>query len=195
MKLALIRHGITAWNLEKRIQGRTDLPLCQQGREYLSGLAIPTAYREFRWYCSPLERALQTAELMQLTSIEVEPALTEMHWGDWEGQVLKPLRRQLGDSMRANEARGLDFCPPNGESPRQVQQRLLPWLEHLAGDGRNAAAIVHKGIIRCIYSLASGWDMRGDAPVEFAWDALHEFELSPGGELRDSYSAVPLSEV
>jgi broad specificity phosphatase PhoE len=94
--------------------------------------------------------------------------------------------------MRDNEARGLDFRPPGGESPREVQARLAAWLERIAGNGEDCAAVVHKGIIRCVYALARDWDMRGESPVEFAWDALHAFELSADGELADSYEAISL---
>lgn len=194
MKLALLRHGVTDWNLEKRVQGQIDRPLSQLGRQQLAGLALPPSFDAYRWYCSPLLRARQTAELLGLKGVLLEPALIEMNWGDWEGQILKPLRKKLGDSMRDNEARGLDFRPPGGESPRQVQSRLRPWLHEVAASERDSAAVVHKGIIRCIYALASGWDMRGESPVDFAWDAMHQFELTPHGELLDSYQVIPLKE-
>jgi probable phosphoglycerate mutase len=192
VKLALLRHGVTDWNLEKRVQGQIDRPLSQLGRQQLAGLVLPPSFNAYRWYCSPLLRARQTAELLGLKDLLLEPALIEMNWGDWEGQILKPLRKKLGDSMRDNESRGLDFRPPGGESPRQVQSRLRPWLRQVAAAERDSAAVVHKGIIRCIYALASGWDMRGESPVDFAWDAIHQFELTPDGELLDSYRSIPL---
>ena len=179
-RLALIRHGITDWNLQKRIQGRIDQTLSESGRRQLQKLKLPPEYRDDRWYCSPLQRARETAEILGL-DCHIEPALIEMHWGDWEGEVLKPLRKKLGDEMRDNERRGLDFCPPGGESPRLVQARLQPWLSDLALSGENSAAVVHKGIIRCIYALACNWDMCGESPVEFAWDAIHQFELDTNG--------------
>ena len=194
MKLFLLRHGMTAWNLEKRVQGRIDQPLCSAGREALARLELPRRVVECRWYCSPLQRAIQTAQLLGIENIEIDEALLEMSWGDWEGEILKPLRRRLGDQMRQNESRGLDFQPPGGESPRQVQARLLPWLRGVAASGQDSAAVVHKGIIRCIYSLASGWDMRGESPVDFAWDALHCFELDADGGLADSYESIPLNQ-
>jgi len=192
MKLFLLRHGMTAWNLDKRIQGRVDEPLCAAGREALAGLELPGWSAACRWYCSPLRRATQTARLLGIAEYQLDDALLEMSWGEWEGEVLKPLRRRLGDAMRQNESRGLDFQPPGGESPRQVQARLKPWLRRVAATRQDSAAIVHKGIIRCIYSLARGWDMRGESPVDFAWDALHGFELDAGGQLADSYEAIPL---
>jgi probable phosphoglycerate mutase len=139
-----------------------------------------------------LRRARETAEILGLDDYLVESALIEMHWGEWEGQVLKPLRRQLGEAMRANERRGLDFCPPGGESPRQVQARLQPWIARLADADQAVGAVVHKGIIRCIYALACDWDMRGEAPVDFAWDAIHQFELDANGRLLPEYESVPL---
>ena len=190
-RLALIRHGITDWNLEKRIQGRIDQPLNESARSQLQKLKLPPGYRDDRCYCSPLKRALETAELLGL-DYHIEPALIEMHWGDWEGEILKPLRKQLGDEMRNNERRGLDFCPPGGESPRQVQARIQPWLCQLARSGENTAAVVHKGIIRCVYALACHWDMRGESPVDFAWDAIHQFELDAQGKLLNQYRSVAL---
>ncbi len=194
MKLALLRHGLTDWNLDKRVQGRIDRPLCEAGREQLTKLALPREFYAYRWYCSPLLRARQSAELLGLSDVVIEQALIEMNWGDWEGEILKPLRKKLGDVMRDNESRGLDFCPPGGESPRQVQARLRGWLQQLAASSGDSAAVVHKGIIRCIYSLASGWDMCGESPVDFAWDAIHQFELAENGEIVDSYRSISLVE-
>ncbi len=195
MKLALIRHGTTAWNLEKRIQGRIDQPLCESGRLQLRNLKPPAAFADFRWYCSPLRRATQTAELLGLENARLTPALIEMSWGDWEGEILKPLRNKLGDEMRQNEARGLDFCPPGGESPRQLQARLLPWLHEVAVSGRDSGAITHKGVIRCLYALARGLDMRGKLPLDFSWNTAHLFDLTADGELMDKYQSIPLAGV
>jgi len=144
------------------------------------------------WFCSPLLRARQTAELLEIQSPLCEPALTEMNWGDWEGKVLKPLRKQLGDVMRENEARGCDFCPPNGESPRHVQARLKPWLQKVGMLGEDCGAVVHKGIIRCLYAQAFDWDMRGKSPIEFDWTGLHEFEIDRNGHPRPCYRSIEL---
>ncbi len=192
MKLALLRHAVTDWNLEKRVQGRIDKPLSDLGRQQIQQLSVPPEIRTYRWFCSPLRRAIQTAELLNLDAVNIEAALIEMSWGDWEGEILKPLRKRLGDEMRINESRGLDFCPPGGESPRQVQARLQTWLRKIASQEQDTAAVVHKGIIRCIYALARDWDMCGESPIDFAWDALHQFELSADGKLLDSYQSIPL---
>jgi broad specificity phosphatase PhoE len=192
MKLLLLRHGLTDWNAEKRIQGRIDQPLSEAGIEQIQLRALPEVLRPITWYCSPMLRARQTAELLDIQSPILELALTEMNWGDWEGKILKPLRKQLGDVMRENEARGCDFCPPNGESPRQVQARLKPWLAEIGAQGEDCAAVVHKGIIRCLYALAFNWNMRGESPVKFDWTQLHEFEIDSDGHPRRQYRSVEL---
>jgi len=192
MRLLLLRHGITDWNAEKRIQGRIDRPLSETGMAQIKSRQLPDALYRLRWYCSPMLRARQTAKLIGIQSPLLEPAITEMNWGDWEGKVLKPLRKQLGDPMRENEARGLDFCPPNGESPRQVQDRLKPWLADISARGEDCGAVVHKGIVRCLYALAFDWDMRGESPIEFDWTQLHEFDIDSGGHTRQQYRGVEL---
>ena len=111
MKLALLRHAVTDWNLEKRVQGRIDQPLSATGRQQFQGLAIPPKFATYHWYCSPLRRARETAGLLGLTAIDIEAALIEMSWGDWEGEILKPLRKRLGDEMRDNERRGDRLLP------------------------------------------------------------------------------------
>src|SRR3546814_19659201 len=66
--------------------------------------------------------------------------------------------------MAAAEALGLDLRPPGGESPRQVQDRLKPWLAERSSCGRDTIAVTHKGVIRALYALACGWDMTGPPP-------------------------------
>lgn len=192
MRLVLLRHGPTEWNAQKRIQGRIDQPLSDSAVQTLGGRRLPANLQQLNWYCSPLLRARHTAELLGIVEPIIEPALTEMNWGDWEGHILKPLRKQIGDAMRENESRGLDFCPPNGESPRQVQQRLGDWLRQISVDAEDTGAMVHKGIIRCAYALATGWDMRGESPIQFNWEAGHEFEVSKTGVILPDYSEVKL---
>jgi len=193
MKFVLVRHGPTEWNAIKRIQGRIDNPLSELGVEQVKRRQLPLELRQMTWYTSPLRRARETAELMGIINPVIESALIEMHWGEWEGEILKPLRKRLGDEMRQNEARGLDFRPPGGESPGQVQQRIETWLKQLALKREDSAAVSHKGIIRCVYSLASGWDMRGESPLKLDWDGGHVFHLDASGKLTDSYEGISFS--
>ena len=105
-----------------------------------------------------------------------------MDWGAWEGESLAALRERLGEEMRDNEARGLDFMPPGGESPRRVTERLKPWLQELARAGVPTLAVTHRGVIRAILAEATGWDMRGKPPAKLDWEAVHFFLLDRQGK-------------
>jgi broad specificity phosphatase PhoE len=178
-RLALLRHGETAWSAAGRIQGHTDVPL-------LPGISIPfpQSCLGMRVVTSPLQRCVQTAALIGAPDAAREPRIIEMRWGDWEGESFAALRERLGDTMRENEARGLDFRPANGESPREVRLRLRSWLRDLARDGIPTLAVTHRGVIRALFAEATGWDMRGKPPARLEWDAVHLFELDETGAPR-----------
>ena len=188
-RLLLIRHGATAWNEAGRLQGRSDPPLSPAGRAAVEAWVLPPEAQRARWLSSPLIRARQTAEILaakipQGAPVAEEARLIETDWGAWEGKTLAALRAELGEAMADNEARGLDFRPAGGESPREVQQRLRPLLANLAAAGGTTLAVSHKGVIRAVYALASGWDMRAKPPMKLRNDCLHAFALEPGGQPR-----------
>ncbi len=180
MRLALIRHGPTDWNAEKRLQGRSDIPLSAYGEAEVAGWSLPAEAGDLRWFCSPLARARQTANLLGLPA-QPDPVVVEMDFGAWEGRRLAEIRDEDPAGVAANEARGLDLQPPGGESPRMVQQRLAPWLKRLASEGIDTGVVTHKGVIRAILSLATGWPMLGRPPVRLDWSALHLFALDRSG--------------
>ena len=178
-RLALLRHGETAWSAAGRIQGRTDVPLLSGTR-----ISIPRSCEEMRIVTSPLQRCVQTAALIGAPDAMREPRLIEMHWGDWEGEWFVALRERFGEAMRENEARGLDFRPANGESPREVRERVRSWLREVAQAGEPTLAVTHRGVIRAILSDAFGWDMLGKPPAKLDWGAVHVFTLDESGMPR-----------
>lgn len=180
MRLALLRHGPTAWNAEKRMQGRADQPLSEHGEAEVRSWVLPPALKAFDWRTSPLIRARRTAELIGVTA-EIEPAAVELDFGTWEGRRLAEIRAEDPAGTEANEARGLDFRPPGGESPRDVQHRLAPLLARLGAAGRDTGIVTHKGVIRALLALATGWPMVDKPPVKLYWDRVHLFALDPDG--------------
>jgi probable phosphoglycerate mutase len=175
--LALIRHMPTGWNAERRLQGRCDVPL---DPDAAPRWRLPPELAGFGFLASPLRRALDTAARLGVAA-QAEPRLTEMNWGDWEGRSLAELRAVAPGEMAAAEARGLDFRPPGGESPRDVQLRLRPLLAEIAARGAPTAAVTHKGVIRAVYAAAAGWDMLGKPPHRLGWSAAQLFRLDRAG--------------
>ncbi len=179
--LVLIRHGPTRWNAEKRLQGQTDEPLSPEGRDAVAGWRLPPELAARRWLVSPLTRARETAALLGIEGPELEPRLMEMSWGEWEGRTLPDLRAELGGAMIDIENRGLDLRPPGGESPRLLQERLKPLLAEIAARGAPAGAVCHRGVIRAILALATGWNMLGKPPHKVKNACWHRFSLTPDG--------------
>lgn len=174
----LLRHGPTSWNADGRIQGRTDLPLAASGRARVRAWRLPPTLVPARWLTSPLRRARETATLLAPGAVGVDERLVEMDWGAFEGQTLAALRAEDPAGMAANEARGLDFRPPGGESPRDVQARLEHLLHELA-DGPTIA-VAHKGVIRAGIAFATGWNMQTKPPLRMGPDDALELRIEPG---------------
>ena len=193
--LVVLRHGPTDWNEAGRIQGRSDRALSEAGRALVTRWRLPDGLESWSWFVSPLGRARETAALLGHQDATVEAALIEMHWGAWEGRQLDQLRARDPDAMADNEARGLDFRPSGGESPRDVQRRLLPWLARLAEAGRPSVAVCHKGVIRALYALASGWDLRGKAPEKLRDNCAHRFAVADSGRVTVDRLNIPLVDV
>lgn len=177
INLALLRHGPTAWNREGRIQGSSDIPLDAAARMDLAALALPTPWTAAELWSSPLKRAAETAELVAGRPPRVSGALTEMNWGDWEGRHGADLLAERDSGYRHIEEWGWDYRPPGGESPRELRERLQPWLDNVE---RDAVAVCHIGVMRVLLALAHGWDFRGPAPFKVKRNRLFVLALSEG---------------
>ncbi len=183
--LAMIRHGPTTWNEEHRLQGRTDVPLSAVGVARVETWAVPDEFRAFDWVASPLVRASETARLLGL-EFNTETAIVEMDWGAWEGHTRAELDRKYGDEVRRRAEQGLDLTPHDGESPRELRDRVSGWLKRVVEAGRPTGAVTHQGVIRAVLSLATGWDMLNKPPIKLDWSSLHLFELGGGGRVEIS---------
>ncbi|MBO9395520.1 histidine phosphatase family protein [Shimia sp. R9_2] len=174
IRLAMMRHGHTAWNRAHQIQGRTDIPLDDQARADLEEFTLPAPWGEADLVSSPLARARETAEIVAGRSPEMVDALTEMDWGQWEGKKGVDLQADPNSGFRDIEAWGWDYRPPEGESPREVWARIAPWL---FGCERDTLAVCHIGIMRMILAKAHGWNFDGPAPFAVKRNRLFVVEL------------------
>jgi len=190
--LGLLRHAETEWSRDKRLQGHTDVPLSDDARAWLARHRLPAIARGMQVVSSPLVRCTETAHCLGLERVVIEPRLVEMSWGEWEGRRLAELRAEFGASMALNEARGFDFEPPHGESPRQVLERVRPWLAQRAQAGKPTLGLAHRGVIRVVFAAATGWDLLGRAPAKLDWAALHVFALDADGRPSVHRLNVPL---
>ncbi|MDI3470903.1 MAG: Phosphoglycerate mutase family (Rhiz) [Pseudolabrys sp.] len=158
--LYFIRHGETDWNVERRLQGRRDIPLNARGRmqaahcgEVLRDLLARDAVApgDLDFISSPLGRARMTMELLRPKlglapdGYAVEPQLTEIGFGDWEGFTLAELRNRDPRRAAQREHDKWHFLPPGGESYEMVSRRMAAWYHGLA---RDAVVTAHGGTAR-----------------------------------------------
>ena len=197
LKVYALRHGLTQWNLDKRIQGRTDIPLCETGRDALTSSQLAPEWQQFNWFSSPLLRCRQTCECLNF-HYRLAEELIEMDWADWEGQTLAELANRYGADFRQNEARGLDMLPANGESPREVLSRVTTWIKHLsteASEDQAIAVVTHKGVIRALLAAALDWDMKSDLSIKIDYTRVQAFSWNQATEQWSLVqNNIPLSE-
>lgn len=174
IRLALLRHGHTAWNRAGRVQGRSDIPLDAETIAQLRAQRLPAPWDAADLWSSPLARATQTAQLVTGRAPRTDPALTEMNWGDWEGRVALDLRADPACDHRDIETWGWDYTPPGGESPAALRARLVPWVQGLT---RDTVAVCHIGVMRVLMAHASGWNFDGPAPFAVKRNRLFVIEI------------------
>ena len=136
MKLYIIRHGQTDWNVQGRIQGRQDIPLNAAGRSQAQMLAKGMEKRPVTAiYSSPQLRAMETAKALagnQGVEVIPLPELVEIGYGDWEGRT-------------ASEILTKERKPPGGETLNQVDARCKKAWERIKGEIKGDTAVVAHG--------------------------------------------------
>jgi len=171
--LILVRHGESEWNRAGRIQGQVNSPLTDLGinqakaiRDHLSGILLN---QELEIYTSPLDRAIQTAEIIAQgidhpsSKIIIEERLNDFNVGEISGTFgwdkvaeIFPEQAQLRlqDPMR--------FHPSGGESGAEFEARLRSLLEDLKDDDTLKLMVSHgivNKFIRGILKNLSGKEM------------------------------------
>lgn len=152
MRLYLLRHGQTEWNIEGKIQGKTDIPLNETGFRQARCLAEGMREREISAvYSSPLLRAVQTAEILaeeKGLSVSVLPELREVDFGLWEGRSWTEVDAEFHEDFRRWEENPAEYMPTGGESRESCRERCRAAMEQiLAGAVTDAAIVAHGGIL------------------------------------------------
>ncbi|WP_350344544.1 histidine phosphatase family protein [Proteinivorax tanatarense] len=157
MRLILVRHGQTEWNIKKKIQGSTDTELSPQGIE--EGRLV--AKRLSNWdinhiYSSDLKRAAKTAQFISQyhskpLSIDYDIRLRESCFGKWEGLTMEQVKEKYFKQYASREETPyVDI--PEGESFKHFSQRLEEFItekqtQHI---NSNVVAVAHSAVIKTI---------------------------------------------
>lgn len=136
MKLYMVRHGETAWNKERRIQGQVDIPLNEFGRRLAEKTAAGLSQVRFDiCYSSPLSRAKETAALIlrgRPTPVIEDERIIEMAFGEYEGRCCSRKGWDLPEEFRRFfDAPDRYQAPAGGENFVEVKERTGAFLAEL----------------------------------------------------------------
>ncbi len=159
MKWIWIRHGETEANRLRQYVGHTDVELNGNGLIQVNRLRDKLAHESpVAIFTSDLLRCKETAHLIslpwQLKPIEV-PALRELSFGQWEQKTYEEIMQADPVKVREWYDNFYDLSPPDGESVRQMGQRVDKWLQWLFAScdkGKTIFLVSHGGVIRWFQS-------------------------------------------
>lgn len=190
--IILIRHGETAWNAERRLQGHIDIALNDEGLRQAAATADALSGEQIDLVVSSdLQRAAATADAVAGTrglTARRDPLLRERCFGGFEGLLYAEIEQRFPLEFAAWQAREIDAPMPSGaraaETFRQFYQRavaaIVAWGE--AHPGRTLALVAHGGVLECAYRAALGLSLETprDFPVLNA--SINRFRVE-GGKL------------
>ncbi|MDO5602618.1 MAG: histidine phosphatase family protein [Oscillospiraceae bacterium] len=159
-RLHLLRHGLTAGNLEGRYIGSTDLPLCPAGKEQLFKLKEDFSYPTVQMvFCSPLMRAKETAEILYpgVKLYELQD-LREASFGEFEGKRAEDLVgsaafRRWMDPQDPYQPEGGEHANVFSARTRGAFLKLFEFM--MKADVTEAAAVTHGGVIMSMLAQAA----------------------------------------
>lgn len=146
----LTRHGETEWNIEKRLQGRGDSPLTENGiqrakelRDRIKNIDIDVIYS------SPIKRALNTANILRGNKnidIVTDDRLMEMCFGDYEGKKIDIIQKENPNwDIKLIMQGNVEICSPNGENLKEVRERISKLMNKIIAEnmGKSILIVTH----------------------------------------------------
>ncbi|MBS5285161.1 MAG: histidine phosphatase family protein [Clostridiales bacterium] len=188
MKLYLIRHGQTDWNIAHRIQGRQDIELNEMGRRQAERLAEAMKSRPVTAiFSSPQKRAWHTAKAVQgvwQVPLMTLPQLMEIGYGSWEGRTSEDILSTDRELYEAWWKHPAQVAPPGGETLAQVDGRCRAAWDQIRSQITGDTAIVSHGgtlahLLVCLLKGASGGEADGIV-VENASITTIEYDPAAG---------------
>ena len=166
MRIILVRHGETTWNIEGRYQGQEDTPLSERGlrqghllAEGLHHIPIDVCIS------SPLQRSYQTckfcADLHKL-SVATDERLLEINHGSWEGVLAPEIAKQFPQEFALWHTQPqLVQMPDGGESLEDVRKRARAAFDDYAAKyaGKTVLVAAHDAVNKAIICDLLGLDM------------------------------------
>ena len=192
--LYVLRHGETAWNTKRRMQGTKNSDLTERGRAQAMamGRALkaelerepgPTVFLR-----SPLGRTRETSEIVgrevgiAAGEWREDPRLAELSYGEWEGFTWKEIEANHPNALSQWRADPHGFCPPGGETHFELRRRVQAALGDIIAANVRTVVVSH-GVSGAVLR---GINLELDAKAMFVLEKPQDafFRLTHGAEER-----------
>ncbi|MDH7481591.1 MAG: alpha-ribazole phosphatase [Armatimonadota bacterium] len=160
MRIILVRHGETIYNLERRYQGHTDAELTELGKKQ----ALRTAERLSREditaiYSSDLIRASETARIIAKyhnLPVQTDMRLRECAFGDWEGLTVDEIKERYPELYANYQRDSVQHRAPNGERLESLLERVSSVVNRIVKKHLNETVVLvgHGGTIHAFICYA-----------------------------------------
>lgn len=167
MKLLITRHGQTDWNIARRYQGHSNTELNQVGVHQAEQLAKRLSSETIHAiYSSDLSRAMDTAKQIeklqeQAPVLHIDARWRELSFGDWEGMTYEEMSAHSPEHFDAWMKDSLTVSTPNGETHRQLAERVQSAFADLKTKHKQETVLVvgHSGSMQTLLALTLGVDL------------------------------------
>jgi len=179
INIYIARHGETIWNVEGRIQGRSDPDLSPKG--YAQSLALLKQLRDkpiSAIYTSSLRRSFLTAEPIANhigLSIQRQPELDEIAFGVLEGQLLFEFDEALKSEWERFRDHRFTYHIPGGENYTDVANRIRPFMERTlrSHEGQEVLIVGHRVVNRLLIGMLLEYPLEWVLNIEQTNDCIY----------------------
>jgi len=196
MKLVLVRHGQSVYNLENKFTGWKDVDLTDKGRNEAVKAGTLLKKKQFSFdyaYTSDLKRAQETLSIIldrldsTLNPIKNQ-ALNERDYGDLIGRNKADAAKEFGEEQVQIWRRSYDVPPPGGESLKMTCDRTLPYFDeifNLVLNNNNVIISAHGNSIRAIVKKILSYSSELILKTEIGWCEPWIFKFNKDGSIQD----------
>jgi broad specificity phosphatase PhoE len=178
MRLILIRHGLTDYNLKGRYYGFKDLGLNRIGRDQAREIKMKLKrYKIDRVYCSDLKRSWQTAKIIFTESCPIvkRKNLREINFGKWEGLNFKQILKKYPFVYKKWLKDPFSIDVPGGEKTKHFTIRIKREIKNIIKNNPNktVAIVSHYGPMRIILNNSFGIKRKDFWKIELEPKAIY----------------------
>ena len=198
MKLLLVRHGETDWNLARRYQGQSAVPLNQKGIQQAEQLARRlSGERIDAIYSSDSPRALETATQVlnlqeQAPALQKDARWQEICFGSWDGLTYEEVEAKWKSEVTAWYADPVNSSPPGGETILQMSKRVQSALNDLKSKHKEETVLIvtHGGVIQLLLCMLLGVELDHYWQFRVAQASLTVIQLYAEAAILDLFNDI-----